>query len=380
MADANHAGFALVVDLDTPAIKDAQRPACEAWLQEIDFLAPGGQDEAVWKEIKRYWAAFITATRRPGGVHNRRAVQRAVWGWMDEREGLSERWPEEARRRLNCAADGPGAGPFESLAPKWQLERRRRQQTVWTSLVCFLEWAYHEGALGRMGLDLPAADMTSRRSEQAKEKDEHGNLLVELVEALVFAGDRAQVEACIGSLLSDTLARDTVRKPRRYMAQTNILIWWTAVLVRSAVAKANEPDDYISRGGFPSNILAVDVDIQGRVEALRHSCKVIAVDVAMAGLVAAARNSRPQSLDRQRVVELGAALDMVDNSWIDGDGPNRRAASGVQADMESGLWETVLGVVEASWRKQLGGLEGTAMCEINRLWRMIYDPTVPIAT
>ncbi|TIC89480.1 hypothetical protein CH35J_012866 [Colletotrichum higginsianum] len=158
--------FRFIVRDDVPAIRAEERPVCETWLRCIGFLGPG-RDGGEWEAIKTNWVGFLTATRSPArgtGLMTaqedhraRRVLQTAFWDGADGLEGLAERWPAAARRVLTQAAEGPHALPFESLGPKWLLDRRRRFQSMWTGLVCFLAYSKQHGTLEQMGLSLNKA-------------------------------------------------------------------------------------------------------------------------------------------------------------------------------------------------------------------------------
>ncbi|KAJ3545156.1 hypothetical protein NM208_g2656 [Fusarium decemcellulare] len=60
-------------------LSDTERAACERWLQEMNFLRPGEEeDDAVWEKIKRNWIGYLSATSpTPDAVlaPNRKVVQ-----------------------------------------------------------------------------------------------------------------------------------------------------------------------------------------------------------------------------------------------------------------------------------------------------------------
>jgi hypothetical protein len=44
-------------------LSDTDRTACEGWLQEMNFLRPGEEeDEVVWEKIKKNWIGYLSAT------------------------------------------------------------------------------------------------------------------------------------------------------------------------------------------------------------------------------------------------------------------------------------------------------------------------------
>lgn len=171
---------------DVPAMTKADRAGCERWFRKVGFLRPGEDDE-IWKKIQRNWIAFLSATspmpditlapnrkvvRFPSGDgigeegererkarfrkdrRQRMVIQASFWNGLDGLEVLAQRWPPVARAALNGMDKVPDQEPFQTLAPIWDLGKRRRYQAVWTSLVGFLVHSHDEGALEEMGLKL----------------------------------------------------------------------------------------------------------------------------------------------------------------------------------------------------------------------------------
>ncbi|KAK6221474.1 hypothetical protein QIS74_04767 [Colletotrichum tabaci] len=198
----------------------------------------------------------IRAEERPEDHRDRQAIQTAFWHGADGLEGLAERWPAAARRVLMQAAEGPHALPFESLDPKWLLDRRRRFQSMWTGLVCFLVYSKQHGTLEQMGLLL----------NEARTDD-----LLDVVQDVTVASVLGDTNRLFNSTL-DFLTGSIVDKEAT--THTNVIPWWTAVLVRSALSSDDEGDDFISRGAFTSNILPIDVPIRDRVKSMLHYSRV----------------------------------------------------------------------------------------------------------
>ncbi|KAK2670172.1 hypothetical protein RAB80_014309 [Fusarium oxysporum f. sp. vasinfectum] len=175
-------------------LSETQRAGCKTWLQEMNFLRPGEEeDEEVWAKIKRNWIGYLSATsptpevalapnrkvvqftggdEDDDGVENARGqkrrfaddrqrrmtIQSAFWNDLDGMEAVTERWPRVARVALNSMDEGNGGdgdqGAFESLAAVYDLGKRRRYQSIWMSLVGFIAHSHSEGTLGEMGLRL----------------------------------------------------------------------------------------------------------------------------------------------------------------------------------------------------------------------------------
>ncbi|KAM5360674.1 hypothetical protein ACJA88_014744 [Fusarium oxysporum] len=259
---------------DALPIRDEEWPICEEWLRSIGFLAPG-QDQEVWDTIVRTWERFLKATEtkitRSGASHRffqgpaakkREAIKVAFWERIDELDGLSERWPVKARKIINQTAEGPDAGPFESLAAVWDLDKRRRYQSVWTSMICFLAWTIDNDpeSLLAMGLEL----------DEELEEDIVDISLAVAPNSDIFGDSEDPMEAIQGFLTKlITVESASARK--------NPLLWWTSILVRSAISDDDE-EDFISRVTISMNMLPPDVDIRGRIEAICHYSKALVTD------------------------------------------------------------------------------------------------------
>lgn len=262
---------------DVPPIRAEERPICKEWLRSIGFLVPG-EDEEVWHAILRNWKRFLKATNtritgsgaarrvvKSADAKQREAVKQAFWDRIDGLEAVSERWPAKARLALNQSAEGPNARPFESLAARWLLGKRRRFQSMWTGLVCFLVWSIKkkEESLEEMGLVL--------------DEDKKEDVLDVVVAVTPGSGCFMDDDDNPGDELQGLFTKMITDEPAK--AQRNPLLWWTAILVRSAISKEGE-EDYISRGRFSMNILPLDVDIRDRIEAIGHYSKVLILDKA----------------------------------------------------------------------------------------------------
>ncbi|PNP59300.1 hypothetical protein FNYG_14947 [Fusarium nygamai] len=338
-------------------IKDEERPLCEEWLQSVGFLAPG-KDQDMWVAIVQNWEHFLKATKTKitGSGATRRfvqgpaakkceAIKGAFWGKMDGLEELSERWPVKARWTVNQTAEGPDARPFESLAAIWDLDKRRRYQAIWTSMICFLVWSIDNdrASLEDMGLEL---------DEELEEYIVDISLAVALGSNFFVDDDDTEdaIQWFLTKLITDESA--TARK--------NPLLWWTAILVRSAISDNGE-NGFISRGTISMNMLPPDVDIKGRIEAIGHYSKVLIIAKAFMGW----RTGRP---DREVLAkEIARDLNEVDNEWLyieDGPRPDDRLD---RRTCQSPAWKTMLRHLEQEGCQWLGKKEMTTMGEIGRL-------------
>src|SRR5207248_2054796 len=150
----------------------------------------------------------------------RRAVQVAVWKLFDNLEALTERWPPQPRRILNQVTDL--TKPFQTLAARPSLRQRRRFNAVWTSLLCFLVYAYDdEGSLEEMGLCLSEEmcdSILDIASAEAWSVKPHS-----------MGGPMGQLEAAVHGLCLEMIMH---HEPT---TTTNPLLWWMAVLVHSSL-------------------------------------------------------------------------------------------------------------------------------------------------
>ncbi|KAJ0158934.1 hypothetical protein CTA2_10605 [Colletotrichum tanaceti] len=349
--------FHLIVRDDVPAIRVEERPICEAWLRSIGFIGPG-QDGDKWEAIKKNWVGFLTATRSPArgtgrttdwegrqNRRNRRAIQTAFWDGADGLEALSERWPAAARRVLTQAAEGPDAPPFESLGSRWLLDKRRRFQSMWTGLVCFLAYSEQQNTLKQMGLSL---------------SDTCTQDLIDVIQDVWTSSALGDPE-----LLFDTTANFLIGSimDKKATARTNAILWWTAVLVRSALSGDDEGDDFISRGVFAANILLIDVPIRDRVESMLHYSRVFILHHAFHGW------KGPPS----QVEEVQAELNAVDNAWLGNDSGPRPSDHHDRRTCTSAAWRSVIKHLRLEAEKSLGSTAGTPMYEVARLLARLRD-------
>ncbi|EXK76052.1 hypothetical protein FOQG_19189 [Fusarium oxysporum f. sp. raphani 54005] len=358
MAAARPTRILLDVSDNVSPIKDEERPLCEEWLQSVGFLAPG-KDQDMWVAIVQNWEQFLKATKtkitgsgasrrfvQGPAAKKREAIKGAFWEKMDGLEGLSERWPVKARRTINQAAEWPDARPFESLAAIWDLDKRRRYQSMWTSMICFLVWTIDNDreSLEDMGLEL----------DEELEEDIVDISLAVAPGSDFFADDDDPKDAIQG-FLTKLITDESVT------ARKNPLLWWTSILVRSAIS-GDETKDFISRGTISMNMLPPDVDIKGRIEAIGHYSKVLILDKAFMGW----RTGRP---DREVLAEeIAQDLNEVDNEWLnieDGPRPDDRLD---RRTCQSPAWKMMLKHLEQEGNQWLGGQkEKTTMWEIRRL-------------
>ncbi|EXJ93252.1 hypothetical protein A1O3_01809 [Capronia epimyces CBS 606.96] len=160
------------------SIQEQDRDTYVNWLQSMPALSP-----QTWSAIRWNWIAFLSATSTEPSIdlapnrktvqfiraspqqqnqqrfdNDRRlrcAIQVSIWRLFDELEGLTERWPCQARLVLNRLPISTSTRPFQTLAAKFNFARRRRFNAVWTALLCFLvHTADDNGALEEMGLHL----------------------------------------------------------------------------------------------------------------------------------------------------------------------------------------------------------------------------------
>ncbi|KAF9766810.1 hypothetical protein IL306_000720 [Fusarium sp. DS 682] len=282
-------------------LSDTDRVACEEWLQEMNFLRPGEEDdEEVWGKIKQNWIGYLSATSpRPDAAlapnrkvvrfmsgdedghgnedtreqkrrfaqdrRRRMIIQSAFWNGLDGIEAMTERWPRTARAALNSMdkeREGEERGAFESLAAVDDLGRRRRYQAIWTSLVGSIAHSHDEGTLEEMGMRLTESQIDDILDVEQE---------VWQVDLKAIARNREKggfdyVWAPIQQLLMKALGK------AKSTPRNNPLVWWIAVLARSAVS-GDSDIDFISRGRFHMNQMPMDVDLRERQGSNPLHCK-----------------------------------------------------------------------------------------------------------
>lgn len=343
-----------------PTVREQDRDSYNIWLQSMPVFS-----SQRWSAVQKNWIAFLSATStKPNaslapnrkkvqfgsgfGTEQeqerqrfrtdrslRRAIQAAIWRHFDEIESLTERWPRHARLILQRVLHPTTDQPFQTLAAKVALTRRRRFNAVWTALLCFLvHTADDNNALEEMGLHLS--------------EDTYDDIL-DIMQAQLY-GPEIMQEAVVD------LCRNMIMDPHP-TPSTNPLLWWMVVLVRSAVDPLQR-DDYISRGRFLGNILPMDMDIRTRVEAVQHYAKVLVLDHAF-------RTWQPHP--RDKILEVGAELDGVDNTWVDADTDERPSEDCDLRTCDSIAWREMLERLDTDAVMYLGGQDGTVLWRVRDL-------------
>ncbi|KAH9205104.1 hypothetical protein DL95DRAFT_451397 [Leptodontidium sp. 2 PMI_412] len=330
---------------DVPPIKQSDRARYQQWLESSGF--PAASNPQVWEAICTNWISFLSATGtipkpelapcrkvvtwEPRGSESpqarakrfkqdrktRRCIQEAAWLMFDELETLAERWPVPVRTIVNQAGLGTAQGPFESWDAKVNLRKRRRGNSIWTGLVCFLIHSYDEGTLEEMGLKLSEGLCDS---------------IMDVTEAVVWHGGigqspnrtRGPVEDAVEELLMELIT-----DPKATF-QTNPLLWWVGILVQSSLGTGR--DDYISRGRFNINILPMDVDIRGRLEALLHYCQVFVLHCTM----------QTWKTSTVQMDEVRGSMATIDLEWLNADNDQRPPPSADTRNCQSVAWKDLV--------------------------------------
>ena len=364
---------------DIPAVGEGDRKACETWLRNLGFLCPG-KDDATWETIKANWVEFLAATssipdaslapnrkvarfdssggeesapERKQRFHNDRRsrmfIQATFWNKLDLLEGLTQRWPRIARTVVSSMDKGHGPATLETLASVRDLDKRRQHQAVWTSMVTFLQHSYLNGSLEEMGLKL--------------DEDQCDDVMdvMQLVATLKVPSQKGGVEfeeiwASVQPLLTKALLKE------KSTARNNPLVWWVAILVRSAISGE---DDFISSGRFNRNPIPMDLDIRGRVGAIVHYSKVFVLDYAFNQW-----GSEPLEGVQVRggwLKDVQNDLNSMDMNWLNDESGGRPDPSADRRTCSSAAWESVLGQIRGKTQDHLGGTKGTAMHYIRLL-------------
>ncbi|KAH7248398.1 hypothetical protein B0J15DRAFT_514441 [Fusarium solani] len=163
-----------------------------------------------------------------------------------------ERLLKATKTRIT-GAEGPDARPFESLAAIWLLQKRRR---------FYLE---------ETGLNL----------DDEKKED-----LLDLG-VMVMPG--------LGWFMNDDDLGDIIQG------------FLTRIITDESEPISDEEEDFISRGRFSMNILPLDVDIKGRIEAIGHYSKVLILDKPFQGWQKGRENGQrlDDQLDRRTCLSPG---------------------------------------------------------------------------
>lgn len=369
-------------------LSDAERAACGAWLQEVNFLRPGKEEhDEVWEKIKRNWVGYLSATsptpeaalapnrkviqfrnddedegneeevaeqrRRFADDRRRRTtVEAAFWNGLDGIEAMTERWPQAARAALNSMDGGdvgdggdrcPGA--FESLAAVYDLGERRRYQSMWTSLVGFIAHSLDEGTLEEMGMRLTESQV----DDILDVEQEIWQVDLRAIARRRGKGGFENVWAPIQQLLMEAL-----RKPES-TPRNNPILWWVAVLTRSAVSEDDDDSDgdFISQGRFHRNPMPMDIDLAGRLQAMVHYSKVLVLDDAFS----------TWSGEPRWIMEVQNRLNMVSIEWINdeqGSRPDGPPGDGGSI-YSTAAWRSVLAHITEHTKAYLGGRQRTAV-------------------
>ncbi|KAK2684836.1 hypothetical protein QWA68_016170 [Fusarium oxysporum] len=356
-------------------LSDTDRAACEGWLREMNFLRPatsptpnaalapnrkvvrfrsGDEDEDGNEDAREQKRRFAEDRRR------RMTIQSTFWNGLDMIEAITERWPQATRAALNSMdkeREGEERGAFESLAAVYDLGQRRRYQAIWTSLVGFIAHSHDEGTLEEMGMRLTESQIKDILDVEQE---------VWQVDLKAIARNREKggfeyIWAPIQQLLMKT-SRKAKSTPRN-----NPLVWWIAVLARSAVS-GNSDIDFISRGRFHRNPMPMDVDLGERLEAIVHYSKVLVLDGAFS-----IWSERPER--SEWVMEVESRLNMVSIEWINEEGGSRLAGpSGDGGPVYStAAWQSVVAHIAEQTERHLGGKQKTAIYRLRMLANAIMQ-------
>jgi hypothetical protein len=363
---------------DQPVIDPSDRSTCEAWLASSGFNKIVGDEQ--WVTICRNWRGFLAATAlkpQPELAPNRKLVQwekfespkaalkrcrddrnirrkmqKSFWKVFDSLEGLTEKWPVKARQILNRRdekdlADVP---PFETHGAKMNIRTRRRADSIWTSLLCFLVYCQDEGSTDEMGLHL---------------SEDWADNILDVREADVYdiAFERRENEDKI-TLFDErvkALACEMVTDPHPSFSK-NPLMWWTGVLVRSAVT--SDVEDYISRGAFTHNILPMDLTLRGRLAAIDHYSRVVVLDHMYHNWDK--RDSYGTKTDKE--------LNELSTLWLNADDDQRPSPEADTRSCTSPAWQAYLEYLDETCAKHLGIKKKSIVGQIHALSTKLYDP------
>lgn len=354
------------------AFSSGARPRYQSWLNSSDLLA--ATDARVWTAIKTQWVAFLSATGSHSSIvlaPNRKVVsfspssasespqaasqrfkvdrrvrfclQHAIWLEFDRCQSLVERWPVSLRTLINQDGDSCEPGPLEGWAARVDLTKRRRGDSVLAGLICFLVYCHEEESFEEMGLFPSEAILEA---------------IFDLREAVAFHGHQVSpnqnrapglVEGAINVLVRDLVgdAQATCR--------SNPLLWWIGILVQSSLSSG--PDDFLSRGRFPQNVLTMDMDLEERLAAILHYSKVFMLDEAMV-------TWQPP---RAHLREIEHSMAAVNLEWLNAATNQRPAASTDRRRCDSAAWKDLEGHVAKQQKAFLGREPPTVVGQVRIL-------------
>ncbi|KAJ9615649.1 hypothetical protein H2200_001725 [Cladophialophora chaetospira] len=350
---------------DVPIIADSKHiEFYQSWHRSIE-----GPTTDQWTTIKRNWISFLSATcARPNAdlaPHNKKpavdgeasaddetdvkrferdcrvrsSVQVATYRVFDCREREAEGWPRQARLIINRACSSTATEPFRTLRANADLGKRRRYQAMWASLVCFLVYCYDNSIdLKNMGLQLA-------------EHIEDG--VFDILDD-IKAGIMAEEEAAVAALCENMF------KGLVPTASENPILWWLTVLVRSAIDPLQELD-YISRGCFLMNILPMDLDLPGRIEAIQHYTKVFVLDLAIGMFI---------QFSRDRGLEILRDLDSADLDWLDDATAQRPSDDDDPRNCDSPAWTIMLEDLKR-WALMFLGSRRDIDTVLGEVWKLL---------
>lgn len=209
-------------------------------------------------------------------------------------------------------------------------------------MVCFLVYSKKRDKLEEMGL------MLKKEQEQRLEK------LVTLL--MVERVRRDSLHNAVQNLLRRAVMDGSSS------TKDNMVLWWMAILVRSALAREGE-DDYISRGQCTGNILLIHIGLPQRLEALAHYSKVLVYDQVL----------WKWKGEERCAGEIMSELKRSDDKWT-----NQRYGmclddKGDKRKLSANVYLKILGHQGVEDKRGLEGTKGTVIYEVGRLLRVLRE-------
>lgn len=262
---------------------------CVYWLQAVDELSPA-TGQAPWSRIVENWVEFLSDSCIIPLINNQPAwlaissgdsARTGNRGTMDEGSRPARRRRELIRlameKGLTSAEDqvrafgapahrimnsmySDGIKPVSFVCLR-DSRSRTLYQAIWWSMISFITYSYQKGTLSEMGLQL------TKGSEKCLRK------LLDWFQKRDSSDASALHDLWLRIYWFIIVAIDQW-SPNSH---DNPLLWWMSILVRSATSTLGYygVDDFISRGGYTSNPMPMDLNIMDRVEAMMHYSKVL---------------------------------------------------------------------------------------------------------
>jgi hypothetical protein len=258
----------------------------DKWYQSAGFAQT--HREAINEGRRRFHASTDRHTKMATG-----RIAQSVITLFTTLNALIERWPAVIRRDLNqssCQATQPTV-EFDTWARPRDLEKRKQALSVWTSLLAFLVFHWHQygtnGALESMGLELTWQ-------------------LKDWIDAIHDYAESGCAPEALAATVKEFFAQavmDTSATPK-----TNLLLWWLAVLIQTEVLD-NQPRWYVAQ-------LLDNLEFPQKLEAIDHYARSLVLECSFYQWINDTSPVNGSQAQKEKVVQ---SLDRVPLDWVEQD-------------------------------------------------------------